>query len=88
MNKFMYRNYVVTLETFDGTDYLYSIKDVKNRVYTLDDVKSVINELASDDIADIYVEIEDVKDELTNSDFTYYDNLVSKLRDSNIYVID
>lgn len=88
MNKFTYRNYVVTLETFDGNDYLYSIKDVKNRVYTLDDVKSVINKLANDDITDIYVEIEDVKDELTNSDFAYYDNLVSKLRDKNIYVID
>lgn len=84
----MYRNYVVTLETFDGNDYLYSIKNVKNRVYTLDSAKSVINELASDDIADIYVEIEDVKDELTNSDFAYYDDLVAKLRDTNIHVID
>ena len=88
MNKFMYRNYVVTLETFDGNDYLYSIENVKNRVYTLDSAKSVINELASDDIADIYVEIEDVKDELTNSDFAYYDDLVVKLRDTNVYVID
>ena len=84
----MYRNYVVTLETFDGNDYLYSIENVKNRVYTLDSAKSVINELASDDIADIYVEIEDVKDELTNSDFAYYDDLVVKLRDTNVYVID
>ena len=84
----MYRNYVVTLETFDGNDYLYSIKNVNNRVYTLDSAKSAINELASEDIADIYVEIEDVKDELTNSDFAYYDDLVVKLRDINVYVID
>ena len=84
----MYRNYVVKLETFDGNDYLYSIENVKNRVYTLDSAKSAINELASEDIADIYVEIEDVKDELTNSDFAYYDDLVAKLRDTNVYIID
>ena len=84
----MYRNYVVTLETFDGTDYLYSIESVKNKVYTLDDAKSAINELASDDIAAIYIEIEDARDELINSDFAYYNDLVSLLSDINVYVID
>lgn len=88
MKKFTYRNYVVTLETFDGENYLYSIEDMGSNVYTLDDVKSAIDEFASDDVADVCVEVNDSRDELTGADMVYYDELVAKLHDTNVYVIE